>query len=139
MRARRRVGRYTSPPWLNPPPNPDRARPASTRRAPASSSSSSSLAFGLPMPLLWAVGRLTGHGGVAVAVAGVLTAGFLSGLLDRASFGAPSRARLYLALWPFFIYWTAAMFFALLDAARARASPPSWAPRRTSSSRPRSA
>ena len=71
------------------------------------------LAFGLPVPLLWALGRLTGHPGAVVAVAELLTAGFLAGLFDRASFGAPSRARLYLLLWPFFIYWTAAMFFAL--------------------------
>jgi predicted MPP superfamily phosphohydrolase len=72
------------------------------------------LAVGLPVPLLWAVGRLTGHLGGPVAAAALLTAGFLSGLLDRSSFGAPSRARLYLALWPFFVYWTAAMFFAIV-------------------------
>jgi predicted MPP superfamily phosphohydrolase len=72
------------------------------------------LAFGLPVPLLWTLGRLTGHPGAAVGVAALLTAGFLAGLFDRASFGAPGRARLYLLLWPFFVYWTAAMFFALL-------------------------
>jgi len=72
------------------------------------------LAFGLPVPLLWALGRLTGHGGIAVAISGVLTAGFLAGLFDRSSMGAPSRARLYLALWPFFVYFTAAMFFAFV-------------------------
>jgi predicted MPP superfamily phosphohydrolase len=72
------------------------------------------LALGLPVPFLWALGRLTGHLGGPVAAAGLLTAGFLSGLFDRASFGAPSRARLYLILWPFFVYWTAAMFFALV-------------------------
>jgi predicted MPP superfamily phosphohydrolase len=72
------------------------------------------LAFGLPVPLLWALGRLTGHPGAGVAAAALLTTAFLSGLFDRTSFGAPSRARLYLSLWPFFIYWTAAMFFALL-------------------------
>jgi predicted MPP superfamily phosphohydrolase len=72
------------------------------------------LALGLPVPLLWALGRLTGHPGAIVGVAALLTASFLSGLLDRASFGAPSHARLYLALWPFFVYWTAAMFFAVI-------------------------
>jgi predicted MPP superfamily phosphohydrolase len=72
------------------------------------------LALGLPVPFLWALGRLTGHLAPAVAGAALLTAGFLSGLLDRSSFGAPSRARLYLGLWPFFVYWTAAMFFALV-------------------------
>jgi len=94
-------------------PNPDRARRPRRARA-RFLVIVLALAFGLPIPLLWAVERLTGHGGAAVAVAGVLTTGFLSGLLDRASFGAPSRARLYLALWPFFIYWTAAMFFAFI-------------------------
>jgi predicted MPP superfamily phosphohydrolase len=72
------------------------------------------LSLGLPIPLLWALGRLTGHLGPFVAAAALLTGGFLSGLFDRASFGAPSRARLYLSLWPFFVYWTAAMFFALI-------------------------
>lgn len=72
------------------------------------------LAFGLPIPLLWALGRFTGHPGAVVALAALLTGGFLTGLFDRATFGAPGRARLYLAIWPFFIYWTAAMFFALL-------------------------
>ena len=72
------------------------------------------IAFGLQAPLLWALVRLTGHAGLPVALAAVLTAGFLSGLLDRASFGAPGWARLYFVLWPFFVYWTVAMFFALL-------------------------
>ncbi|HVR01335.1 MAG TPA: hypothetical protein VMT47_04335, partial [Polyangia bacterium] len=72
------------------------------------------IAVGLQVPLLWALGRLTGHPGVAVVVAALLTGGFLSGLLDRASFGAPGRARLYLVLWPFFVTWTGAMFFAFL-------------------------
>jgi len=72
------------------------------------------VALGLQVPLLAALARLTGHGGAAVAVAAVLTGGFLSGLFDRASFADPSPARLYLFVWPFFVYWTAAMFFAFL-------------------------
>jgi predicted MPP superfamily phosphohydrolase len=73
------------------------------------------LVVGLPVPFLWALARLTGHGGAAIATAGVLTVGFLSGLFDRASMGAPSRPRLYLVLWPFFIYWATAMFFAVIS------------------------
>jgi uncharacterized protein len=73
------------------------------------------VAFGLQAPLLWALGRLTGHAGAAVLAAAVLTGGFLSGLVNRASFGDPSPARLYLLLWPFFIYWTSALFFAALS------------------------
>jgi predicted MPP superfamily phosphohydrolase len=72
------------------------------------------IALGLQVPLLWALGRLLGHPVPTVALAAVLTGGFLSGLFDRATFGAPGPLRLYLVQWPFFIYWTAAMFFALL-------------------------
>lgn len=73
------------------------------------------IAVGLQAPLLWALGRLTGHGGVAVGVAGALTAAFLSGLLGaRTALGDPSRARLYLGMWPFFVYWTVALLFAFL-------------------------
>jgi hypothetical protein len=72
------------------------------------------IAVGLQAPLLWALGRLTGHAAPLVALAAVLTGGFLSGLFDRTSFGEPSRTRLYLVMWPFFAYWTVAMFFALL-------------------------
>jgi uncharacterized protein len=73
------------------------------------------IAVGLQVPLLWALGRLTGHGGVAVGVAGALTAAFLSGLLGaRTALGDPSRARLYLGMWPFFVYWTVALLFAFL-------------------------
>jgi predicted MPP superfamily phosphohydrolase len=72
------------------------------------------IAIGLQVPLLWALGRLTGHAGAFVAAAGALTIGFLSGILDRSAMGNPGPKRLYLVMWPFFVYWTAAMFFALL-------------------------
>jgi hypothetical protein len=101
-----------------PPPGPARPPPSGARRPRGGRARfllvALTLAVGLQVPLLWALGRLTGHPGVAVVVAALLTGGFLSGLLDRAAFGAPGRARLYLVLWPFFVTWTGAMFFALL-------------------------
>ena len=47
--------------------------------------------------------------------AGALTAGFFSMLLGPRTFwGAPSRLRLTLVLWPFFGWWTVALFFGLM-------------------------
>jgi predicted MPP superfamily phosphohydrolase len=73
------------------------------------------IAVGLQVPLLWALGRLTGHPGLLVIGAGLLTAAFISSFLGpRSVWGAPSRARLYLTMWPFFLWWTVAMLFAVL-------------------------
>jgi predicted MPP superfamily phosphohydrolase len=70
------------------------------------------IAIGLQVPLLWALGQVTGHLGALIAAAGVLTVAFLSGLFDRSAMGNPGPRRLYLIMWPFFVYWTAALFFA---------------------------
>ena len=72
------------------------------------------IAVGLQAPLLWGLARLGGHPAVLVTLAALLTGAFLSGLFDRAAFGTPGWARLYLVQWPFFAYWTVALFFALL-------------------------
>jgi predicted MPP superfamily phosphohydrolase len=72
------------------------------------------IAIGLQVPLLWALGRLTGQAGLVVGAAGVLTVAFLSGLFDRSAMGDPGPKRLYLVMWPFFVYWTAALFFAFV-------------------------
>ncbi|MDB4982032.1 MAG: putative phosphoesterase [Myxococcales bacterium] len=73
------------------------------------------IAVGLQVPLLWALGRLTGYGGLAAGVAAVLTAAFLSGLFGaRTALRDPSPVRLYLGMWPFFVYWTVALLFAFL-------------------------
>ncbi len=72
------------------------------------------IAFGLQAPLLWGLGRLLGHPGALVALAAPADGRLPVRLLDRTTFGAPGPLRLYLVQWPFFIYWTAAMFFALL-------------------------
>ena len=74
------------------------------------------IAIGLQVPLVAALVHLSGHAVPVVLGATLLTAGFLSALLGgRAALGDPSALRLYLATWPFFVYWTAAMLFALLS------------------------
>jgi predicted MPP superfamily phosphohydrolase len=73
------------------------------------------IAVGLQVPLVWALGRLSGHPGAVVAVAGVLTGAFLSGFFGpRSLWGEPGKLRLYLGMWPFFVWWTAALLFALV-------------------------
>jgi uncharacterized protein len=73
------------------------------------------IAVGLQVPLLVALGTLVGHVGWLTVGAAALTAGFLSAPLgNRSALGDPSRVRLYLATWPFYVYWTAAMLFAVL-------------------------
>lgn len=73
------------------------------------------IAIGLQIPLLLALGTLVGHAGLLALAAAALTGGFLSSLLGgRTALGDPGKLRLYLATWPFFVYWTAAMLFALL-------------------------
>jgi len=73
------------------------------------------MAVGLQVPLLWALGRLTGRLGPIVMGAGALTAAFISSFLGpRSLWGSPSRARLYLTMWPFFVWWTVALLFAVL-------------------------
>lgn len=72
------------------------------------------LAVGLQAPLVWALGRLVGHPAVVVAFALALTGGFIANILGpRSVMGEPGRARLYLVLWPFFIWWTIALLFAV--------------------------
>jgi predicted MPP superfamily phosphohydrolase len=72
------------------------------------------IAFGVQLPLVAALARLTGHRGAVLAVAGVVTAGFLATVLrGRGIWGAPGRLRLYLVLWPFFVWWTLGLLFAV--------------------------
>jgi uncharacterized protein len=69
----------------------------------------------LQAPLVWALGRLTGRLWLFAVIAAILTATFVTGLSrPRAIWAAPSRARLYLGMWPFFLWWTEALIFALL-------------------------
>ena len=73
------------------------------------------VAVGVQIPLVWALARLSGRVLPAAAIATALTAGFVGTLLGpRAFWGAPGRLRLYLVLWPFFLWWTTSLMFALV-------------------------
>jgi uncharacterized protein len=73
------------------------------------------LVLGLQLPFVWVLGRLTGHPLAMTTLAAAITGGFLVSLAGRrAMWRAPGWARLYLVLWPFFVWWTAALLFALL-------------------------
>jgi len=70
---------------------------------------------GIQTPLVAGLAHLSGHLVAMMALAAALTGGFLSTVLGpRGVWGAPSRARLYLVLWPFFVWWTLGLLFALL-------------------------
>jgi predicted MPP superfamily phosphohydrolase len=73
------------------------------------------VAVGIPVPLLWALGQLTGSVAPFAIAAAALTVGFLSGLANRSAMGEPSKLRLYGMMWPFFVYWTGAFFFAFIS------------------------
>jgi predicted MPP superfamily phosphohydrolase len=69
----------------------------------------------LQVPLILAAGALVGHPGLVAGFALVLTGGFVFSLMGpRGIWGDPGRASLYLVLWPFFVWWTLAIFAALL-------------------------
>lgn len=71
------------------------------------------LAIGLQVPLVAALAHFAGHLGRVVAIPALLTAGFLAGLVrGRTAWATPGPVRLYLVLWPFFIWWTLALLFA---------------------------
>jgi predicted MPP superfamily phosphohydrolase len=73
-----------------------------------------SVTVGIQTPLVAGLAHLGGHLFVALALAAALTGGFLATVLGpRGIWGAPSRARLYLVLWPFFVWWTLGLLFAV--------------------------
>jgi uncharacterized protein len=70
---------------------------------------------GVQTPLIAGLAHLGGHLFVVLALAAALTGGFMATVLGpRGIWGAPSRARLYLVLWPFFVWWTLGLLFAAL-------------------------
>lgn len=71
------------------------------------------LAIGLQVPLLAALAHFSGHAALVTLIPALLTAGFLGGLVrGRTAWATPGRTRLYLVLWPFFVWWTLALLFA---------------------------
>ena len=70
------------------------------------------LAVGLQIPLVAALAHLSGRVAPIVALPALLTIGFVAGLLrGRTAWATPGPLRLYLVLWPFFIWWTVALLF----------------------------
>ena len=73
------------------------------------------IALGVQLPLVLALGHLSGHPGVVRALAAAITAGFMATLFGgRSTWGSPGPLRLYLVLWPFFVWWTLGLTFAAL-------------------------
>src|SRR4051812_45896272 len=72
------------------------------------------IAVGTQVPLIAALANVTGRLVPVLGLAALLTAGFVTGLTGpRSVWGEPNRARLYLIIWPFFVWWTMALVFAL--------------------------
>src|SRR5216117_1848746 len=70
------------------------------------------LAVGLQIPLVAELAHLGGRLAPVVALPTLLTLGFIGGLVrGRTAWATPSPLRLYLVLWPFFIWWTVALLF----------------------------
>ena len=73
------------------------------------------LAIGLQVPLVAALAHLGGHLAPVIAVPALLTAAFIGGLVrGRTAWATPGPLRLYLVLWPFFIWWTIALLFSFV-------------------------
>jgi predicted MPP superfamily phosphohydrolase len=73
------------------------------------------IALGIQTPLVLVLGHLSRHPGAILTLAAVITGGFLVTLFgNRTALGAPGRLRLYLVLWPFFVWWTLGLLFAAL-------------------------
>ncbi|HEY4393758.1 MAG TPA: metallophosphoesterase [Polyangia bacterium] len=73
------------------------------------------IVLGIQAPLVLGLGHLCRHPGAVLALGVAVSGGFLATLFgNRSALGAPTRLRLYLVLWPFFIWWTLAMLFAFL-------------------------
>jgi len=70
------------------------------------------LAVGLQIPLVIALIHLSGWITPVIALPAVLTAAFIGGFTrGRTAWATPGAPRLYLVMWPFFIWWTVALLF----------------------------
>jgi predicted MPP superfamily phosphohydrolase len=74
------------------------------------------LGLAVQVPLVVGLGRAIGLLVPPLLMAVVITGGFLATVFgNRRSLGSPSRARLYLVFWPFFIWWTLSLLFTVLS------------------------
>lgn len=73
------------------------------------------IAVGVQVPLIFGLGGITGRLWAVLVLAAVITGGFLASLTGaRSVWDTPGRVRLYAVLWPFFIWWTVALVYALV-------------------------
>jgi uncharacterized protein len=72
------------------------------------------LAIGLQIPVIAALAHLGGHLALFAALPTLLTAAFIGGLIRSSAWATPGPWRLYLVMWPFFIWWTLAMLFSFV-------------------------
>jgi predicted MPP superfamily phosphohydrolase len=70
------------------------------------------LAVGFQVPLIAALAHLGGRVAPCAVIPALLTAAFIGGLVrGRTAWATPGPLRLYLVMWPFFIWWTLALVF----------------------------
>jgi predicted MPP superfamily phosphohydrolase len=70
------------------------------------------LAIGLQVPLVALLAHLIGQAAPVIAFPALLTVAFIGGMVrGRTAWATPGPVRLYLVLWPFFIWWTVALLF----------------------------
>ncbi|MBC8131920.1 MAG: metallophosphoesterase [Deltaproteobacteria bacterium] len=73
------------------------------------------IAAGVQVPAVLALGHVTGQLSLVIVGAAALTGAFLTSFGGpRSVWGSPSRARLFLVMWPFFMWWTVSLMSVLL-------------------------
>ncbi|HXJ19012.1 MAG TPA: metallophosphoesterase [Polyangia bacterium] len=74
------------------------------------------LGLAVQVPLVVGLGRAIGLFLPPLLIALAVTGGFLGTVFgNRRSLGSPSWGRLYLVLWPFFVWWTLSLLFTVLS------------------------
>lgn len=73
------------------------------------------VAVAVQLPLVLALGWLTGQRSIVMTLAALLTGGFVISFVGpRSVWASPGPARLYLMVWPFFTWWTISLVGVLL-------------------------
>jgi predicted MPP superfamily phosphohydrolase len=76
------------------------------------------LSFGVQVPALLALVRVTGHAALPLALAAALSFPFVARLLRNPWEHRPSsRLHLYVGMWPFYVWWTVCLVFLVLGPA----------------------